>query len=122
MDMVTLKTSELLEILKKNRAEHREIFEEAMEGFRKQVIELFEHRLDEARQGREINLKINLVRPADHTKSYDRAIRMCEMHQGDTVELSNEGFANFVMDDWHWTDQFMASNSPYSSKARLKGG
>lgn len=118
MDYVKVKKDELLSILKKNRAEHREIFEEASERFREEVVKALEERLADARKGKRISLSINLVQPMDQTREYDQAIQMCQMSVDDVIELSHESFRCYVLDQWHWRDQFIASNSNYSEKAR----
>ncbi|MHA2279795.1 MAG: hypothetical protein ACXAC5_02735 [Promethearchaeota archaeon] len=118
METVKVKKDELLKILKENRAAHREIFEEASEAFRKEVIKVLDERLADAKAGKRIILRIDLVQPMDQTEEYDQAIRMCEMSVDDEIELSYENFRNYVLDKWHWRDQFIASNAGYSEKAR----
>lgn len=117
MDTVKVKKSELLKILQRNRAEHREIFEEASDAFRIEVIKLLDQRLQDAKDGKRINLRIELVQPMDQTEEYDQAIKMCEMSVEDEISLSSDAFRNYVLDKWHWRDQFIASNSRYSGKA-----
>jgi len=117
MEIVKVKKSELLAKLKKNRAEHREIFEEATAAFRKEVIKVLDARLADAKAGKRISLRIDLIQPMDQTEEYDQAIAMCEMSVDDEIELSREAFRNYILDKWHWRDQFIASNSGYSAKA-----
>lgn len=117
MEMVKVKKSELLRKLKENRAGHREIFEEASEAFRKEVIKILDERLADAKAGRRIRLSIGLTQPMDQTSAYDQAIAMCEMSVDDEIELSHENFRNYVLDRWHWREQFIASNEGYSAKA-----
>ncbi len=115
MKNVTVDKQELLDILKKNREAHRAIFEDALEGYRNKWIEILEERLEEARRGVQLNHGIWLNEPVDQTKDYDRAIRMVKMHIEDTIELDEKSFANFVLDDWSWSDQFVTTNSMYTS-------
>lgn len=118
METVKVKKSELLQKLKHNRAEHRAIFNEASAEFRKQVIKVLDERLADAREGKRIMLRINLTQPMDQTEEYDQAIAMCEMSVDDEIELSYDNFRNYVLDKWRWREQFIASNSEYSAKAR----
>lgn len=117
MERVKVKKSDLLEKLKKNRAEHREIFEEASEAFRKEVIRVLDERLADAKAGKRIRLHIDLTQPMDQTEEYDQAICMCDMSVDDEITLSFENFRNYVLDKWVWRDQFIASNARYSAKA-----
>lgn len=116
------KKSDILTRIKANRDEHRQIFLEAQEGYRKEVIKIFEERLAAAREKKRITHTIVLQEPMDMTKEYDRAIEMLELTTTDEIELGPEEFANFVQDDWHWQDQFLASNAVYSAAAARKLG
>ena len=119
---LTYSTATIKEILKNNREEHRTIFLEAQEGYRKAVIAAFEERLADARKGKRVNTYINLVEPVDQTKEYDRAIRMLELTKDTEIELTEQQFANYVMDQWQWSRQFTTSNSLYSVRAAAKAG
>jgi hypothetical protein len=118
--MYNIKTNKftLLEVLKKNREEHRKIFLEACEGYREQAVIELEHMLDEAKKGKKICRSVSLIEPMDQTKDYDRAIKMLEMEMRTEVELTEVEFAQYVMDDWRWKDQFTITNSVYQKSQR----
>lgn len=120
MKTVKVKKAELLEILQKNRAEHRAIFEEALRGYRTQMVDYLDQAIKQIKAGQRISHHISLVQPVDQTKEYDRAIKMCEMSVDDVIELDQRAFASFVMDDWDWMDQFLHSNASYSTAASTK--
>jgi hypothetical protein len=106
-----------LEILRKNKQEHKEIFLEALEGYRKQVVKLLEERLERVKNGKNFDLYFHLTQPVDQTKDYERAIGMLEMSLGDDVELSEMDYQQYVLDDWNWKTNFLTSNAFYSQKA-----
>lgn len=110
---VTVDKGELLAVLHQNRANHREIFLKAQDGFRSRVIEELDWRLRDARAGRKISLIFGLPEPEDHTEDYDREIRMLEMHTGQTVTINSHLFDQIVMDRWGWTASFTTTNSSY---------
>ncbi len=83
-------------------------------------ITTFAQMLEAIRAGKRVVHSISLAQPSDQTEEYDRAIKMVEMTQADTIELEEDRFDNLVMDRWAWTRQFMHSNSFYSEKARSK--
>jgi len=121
MKDVTVKKDQLLEKLKANKAEHRKIFEEALEGYRKRVINLLTTHLEAAKAGKKVNLHdFDLYQPQDQTKDYDRAITMIEMSVDDNITLTENDFRAFVMDDWNWQHNFLISNSLYSGTAVRK--
>lgn len=116
MEVVKIAKSELLAILKKNREAHRAIFEKAQEGYRKEAIELLDIALQDARNGRKITTFIKLNTPIDQTSDYDRAIKMIEMSIDTNIEIGETDFANYVLDDWRWKEQFTATNAYYTEK------
>lgn len=120
MKNVRVNKIELLEIVKKNREQHKEIFDEAVIGYRKQLLEYLESMVVDVKLGKKINHHINLQYPVDETKEYDRVVKMLEMSQDEIIELDSVSFANFVMDEWSWTDMFTNTNACYSQKALSK--
>ena len=54
------------------------------------------------RGGRRVDQYIGLPEPDDHTADYDRVITMAEMSVLDVVDLSEDEFGMYVMDQWHW--------------------
>jgi hypothetical protein len=110
---VRVKTSVLLEKLKKNRAAHRDIFEKALVGYRASAIAELERSLSDARANKRIRHDIELVEPMDMSREYDRVIEMLTMSVDDVVTLDSRDFQSYVMDDWAWTQQFTTSNSAY---------
>lgn len=115
MRKVTVLKSELAEKLRENRANHRQAFEEAVEGYRKKVTEELERHIGRVKNGSPYRVYVVFPQPEDHTADYDRALKMLEMHQGDTVEIAQQEFAQIVMDDWDWKDAFLTTNASYTS-------
>lgn len=117
MDRVTVKKDELLAALRENRENHRDIFEEACEGYQARAIQLLEEHITRIRQGKREQVQVILPAPADHTKDYDRVIRMVEMSVDNEIDLEASDFASYVMDDWRWKREFLMTNSAYSAGA-----
>lgn len=57
-----------------------------------------------------------LVYPQDHSRDYDRAIRMMEASIYDDVKLSVSEFDAYVMNNWEWKNNFVNTNSAYITK------
>lgn len=113
MKTVKINVQELSTALRQNRDKHRAVFERALEGFRRVVIDELEGRLSDARKGKDIVLHIALEQPVDQTRDYDRAIMMCKMSAEGVVELTEREFASYVMDDWSWKKDWLLTNSTY---------
>lgn len=62
------------------------------------------------RAGRYINQYLGIPEPEDHTEDhtgdYDRVIMMAHMSVEDTITLSEDEFAMYVMDQWRWKQDF----------------
>jgi hypothetical protein len=113
MNKVKIKKDGLLAAVKKNRSSHRDEFLLAQIGFRDRIIFELDRRLQDARDGKKINLLINMPEPQDHTQDYDRVIRMLEMSVDDEIELSASEFDQYVMDNWQWALATKAINASY---------
>lgn len=113
MDTITVPKERLLETLKKNREEHRGIFEKAQEVYRARMIEELDRALAEARSGGKIARAFALPVPEDHTEEFDTAIEMLTWHEGDTVELPQHEFMNYVQNSWGWARSFHANTEAY---------
>ncbi len=112
-----IKKQELLTDLAKSRDGHRATFDQAINDYKIAVIAELESRLEDAKKGKRLNQSFSLVQPADHTKDYDRIIRQLEMDVDDEVDLSQQEFANYVMDQWAWSDQFTQTAVLYNTVA-----
>ena len=121
MKEVEVKKFDLLAIIMANRDDHRQIFEEALIGFDQEAKKLLEQQLDRLRAGKRRDIRVTLPVPVDHTSDYERAIKMVQMSVGDTLVISERDFAQYVMDDWGWREEFL-SNSYGSSLASVKFG
>ena len=78
--------ADLLDVIRANRAEHRDLFLKAQEKYRERVIEELDKRLEEVRRGKPISLGFHLPEPVDYTDSYDEAIEMLEWETREVVE------------------------------------
>ena len=111
-------TAELTDILTKNLATHRQVFEEAMEGWRVASIKWFNARVRAYKKGDlAIGTYFNLTRPEDHSKDYRVALQMLEMTEDDTLLLDENEFRQYVRDEWGWKKAWTVSNSAYSMMA-----
>ncbi len=45
--------------------------------------------------------------PRSYEREYDRALAMLELSLTDPVELSEDDFSRFILDEWEWKDDFL---------------
>lgn len=116
MKPITVDKTWLIEKMADNRAKHRAVFDAALEGYRKEAMEELNAHIADLNAGRAPKITINLIRPSDHTQDYDRVIGMLKVHQGETYELTEQDYAQYVDDDWQWKRQWVAMSNSYAPK------
>jgi len=122
MRSVKVRKYDLMDVLKKNRKEHRDAFLQAQTKYRETAIKVLDEELAAARDGRPFVLTriIGLIQPSDHTADYDRTLGMLSMHIDEVIELSEVEYRQYVDDDWGWMNQFANEASHYGvSNAKL---
>lgn len=117
MKTVTVKRDEFVERVTANKEKHRGNFELAQAGYREFLISELDRRLDEAKRGLKIDHYIRLVEPEDHTDDYETVLEMATMSVDDTIELSQQEFAWYVLDKWQWKQAWVDNANTYTAGA-----
>jgi hypothetical protein len=139
---ITALVDEVLDALRTNLEEHKEIVIEAHAGYldrcRKALakagdkIATMAAKLEAGEVTEMKPITFNLSPPQDHSKDFRTTIKMMELHkaahdadpnnnegQPATFELKAVDVQRFILNDWSWMDQFLATNSAYSAKAAV---
>jgi hypothetical protein len=116
MELLKYKKEDLVKIITSNRNEHKGFFDKACGAFREAVIEELERSLVKAKKGKWNQGFIQFVVPVEHLKDYDRVLKMLSLTVEEFIELDEQNFAAYVLDDWSWKRQFLDSNSTYMVK------
>jgi hypothetical protein len=116
MREVTVSKSILLDKVKHNRKEHRDLFLKAQEGYRKAVIKELDQMLTDAKNNKPIRRGISLPEPIDHTQDYDRIIAMLEMSVEANITIDDNAFDQYVLDNWSWKQLAFSTNSSYANR------
>lgn len=115
MNTVVVDKTKLLEQLEANRDAHRDVFIEALAGYKAKVLELLEEKIERVRKNAVERVYIDLPMPEDHTEDYDRAIATLKWTLLDEVTLTIQEFDMYVRDSWGWKRQWTTSNSVYAA-------
>lgn len=115
MNSVRVRRDAVLAKLKTNRDGHRAVFEEALEGYHKAVVEHLTTALKDAKAGKRYAWQVHLPQPEDHTKDYERVIALLDMSLDEELELPATDFAQYVLDDWGWKGNFITTTSNYTN-------
>jgi hypothetical protein len=115
MKDVKVNREQLEQKVQENRNAHRAVFEDAQKNYRDLVIEELDKMLADARSGRKIIRAVLLPEPEDHTEDYDRVLAMLDMSVDEVIELEEEDFKCYVLDQWGWQRSFASNTMRYSS-------
>lgn len=116
MKKIKIYTTVLLAKIKENREKHNSLYQSAMIGYKEKLIATLEKMLSDAKEGKQIEKYIGLSEPIHNLKDYDRAIAMLETTLDTVIELDQEDFDNYFLDEWGWKEQFIQLNSSYVMK------
>lgn len=111
----TVPKDKLLTKMRANREAHHAKYKEATESYRLAAIAALTEQLDHAHAREPFNLSFALPLPRDFTEEYDRAIEFFEWDTDEQVVLDRASFNRYVLDEWEWANQFMASTAAYLS-------
>lgn len=122
VDRLAVNRLSVIEALKRNRTAHRALFDEAIDGYRKKIIQILEESLTRIRSTATTSggapTPIALPDPPmSRVPIYDRYIGFFESSSEPMIMLSVENHAAFVQDNWVWKQQFLESIAPYSTTA-----
>lgn len=125
MKAIKMQRKELLNIVQDNKTKHIKEFNEAVEDYKSLVLQIATENVKLAKSG---NLtEFNKMRehpnpPISYEDNYKRAIRMLELSIDDVIEVAEDVFNQLVLDEWHWTHNFITSNAMYKSASAALGG
>ena len=114
---IEARKDDVLSALRENREKHIKIVAEAREGYMKAAELALEKKLEQIREGEFISITVHLSKPDDHTRTYDTAIKMMEMHTSETIALTATQVRHLIQDDWDWKDRFLGTAAAYSETA-----
>lgn len=116
---IKVSKAELADVVGRNYKKHLDDYREACEGYRLKLLADLATLLSDLQIGKDIDLALRQVarlpRPQSHGSEYSRVIRMLGMHTGDTLEMSEDQFRNYVEDDWSWSSEFGTSVELYKA-------
>lgn len=117
---ITVSKAGLLTKLIENRDKHREVFEDALDGYYAEIIKALESQMQRVRNKKKPDLLFPYRIPRDHTGDYDRVIGMLGMHQGDSFDLTEAEYAQYVDDNWGWSGEWRNNAKNFSASSSGK--
>jgi hypothetical protein len=116
--IITVEKQKLLSALRENLETHKKEYVDAMQEYKKRVLEGLKAAPDKFAGGALLSDCVGhlsrLPYPQNKEKEYNRAIQMLEMDNGTTVELNEHQFRCYCQDEWEWAVSAKLANSAYS--------
>ena len=110
--VVTVSVADLVAALTKNRAAHVERCEAATAAYWKALAAMLGTALARAQAHQDPEIK-HLSEPESHAGDYDRVLGMLAMARQETLELTEQQYSQYVLDEWDWRGRFEAISSSY---------
>lgn len=121
---LSFSVNKIVAIIQTNREQHLETYQEVTKNFQELLVEeterLYKAAFEYSEGGRDwesyrrLTMKVlSMQKPVHYLEDYDRAIAMLQMTECELIELDQEDYARFVLDDWKWKENFTASNATY---------
>jgi hypothetical protein len=110
---IKLKPADLVVLVKANREKFLERYNIALDGYFKD-LNAYSNALKKCAKDKTIPKQIYPPSiPDNHLKDYDTTISMIAADQSETIDISQEDYRQYVLDEWTWKDIWSISNSKY---------
>jgi len=118
---IKVNKADLITAIASNRNEHIKKYNDAIAGYKTKLIEKLKEAMELAIQDKELITAIIMPapKPINHKSDYDLAIGMLDMSVEEIVEISDDQYRNFILDDWSWKSSFSTSSASYSSSSSV---
>jgi len=120
MNAIKMNRLQLLGLVQENKTKHVAEFLEAVEDYKKLVLEITQGNAKLAKTGDLAQFKKMKgvpTAPNSYEKDYSRAIRMLELSVEEIIEVEEDVFNQLVLDEWHWKHSFSVTNTMYKAGA-----
>ena len=104
--------NELIETLKKHKVKHIEDYDKAVKAYKIESIKQLKNLIEKA-ENNELDLRLQLTEPVDNSSNYDSIISMFEWEVKDEVELTQDEFKEYVLNENSYSQHAFTSNSMY---------
>lgn len=113
MQEVKIEVAKLLEVLKTNKEKHVKDYNEALVGYKEEVVKRLKKMLKEAKDGKNVANWPNLEQPSSHEYDYDFMISKLEATIDKTIDLGDSEFSQYYLDKWGWKTTFERTSTLY---------
>lgn len=118
---VNVNRVELIEALSTGLQLHETAYNEALQDYRKAVVEFMDAAAARARAGDFADLRLNLHAPTYKGDEYRDMIDLLSVSVDETIQLDSEAYKAYYRNEWPWSRDFAASAMTYKSVLAAAG-
>lgn len=113
---IKLKPSELVELVKVNQNKFTENYKIALDGYFEE-LNTYANTLKKCVKDKTLPSRLYPPQiPTNHINDYATVVSMIEADKSDLIEISQQDYQKYVLDQWEWKDVWELSNSKYLTK------
>lgn len=114
MRTVTVNKGKLIKAMEENRLIHKKEYEEVIKEYKDELQKRLKKTMVEIKN-KHHNFPHGVFNdePKNNINDYERVISMLYMSIDNTIELTQDEYNNYVLDNWSWKDRFELSKSTY---------
>jgi hypothetical protein len=109
MKEITVKKEDLIEAIESNMQKYKELYAAMKTKYFENSRELLYDAISKIEAGSEKRVIIDLHLPTNQEDGYKNVISMLKMDVSDTVTLDQNEYAKYVLNEWNWKKEFVAS-------------
>ena len=115
---VLLTKAKLIARINENEKKHIIAYNQAVKAYKIEALKQLAELTKDAKSGI-MSLRLNLITPVDNRKNYMKIREMFEWDNRDEIELEEQEFNEYVLDETEYSKHVHTSNSIYLSSAGL---
>jgi NADH dehydrogenase/NADH:ubiquinone oxidoreductase subunit G len=109
---IEVKKEDLIKKIKENKEKHLIAYDKAVIAYKNAALKQLSELTQKVNEG-SLTIRLELVTPINNSTNYDKIINMFEWDVKEVVELDQNEFNEYVLDDTETTRQAMFSNTRY---------
>ena len=111
---ITVRKDELIAKIKENKELHIQEYEKAVVAYKEEALKQLAKQTERVEEGA-LDAKLELVEPVNNAENYDKVVSMFEWEVNDEVELTQDEFKEYVLDENDFAERAKMSNAYYLS-------
>lgn len=109
---INVNKDNLIVKIKENKAKHIEEYEKAVVAYKEEALKQLAKQTKRVEEGA-LNAQLDLITPVNNEENYDAILAMFRWEENDVVELDQNEFKEYVLDETDFAITAKMSNTAY---------